>query len=208
MKLFVFPLGQSVLQPGSSRPLHIFEERYLQMVRDALLEKIPIAIAFVDGPEGSSEGPEMPVEGALLSFLRPVAGYGFPEILEERPDGSLLILVNGVGKVRLGPLIEAHRPYLMVEAEPLQEDQEITADQALQYLALQRHLVSWIGEHVQDVEVREQLVRSLEGPSEVIGTATSFLVTDPDFQQLILEQNDLNSKINLISGLLMTGQAN
>lgn len=52
----IFPLAL-VLVPGELLPLHIFEERYLLMVEEALAEGLPIGLALArqDQPEGRVE---------------------------------------------------------------------------------------------------------------------------------------------------------
>lgn len=204
MKLFVFPLGQVILHPGTSKPLNIFEPRYLRMVQDSMSEKIPIAVGFVD----QTEGPYLVNEGEPISFLRTIVGYGHPEILEQRMDGTLMVVLTAAGKARLGPAIETSRPYLMCEAEVISERNELDGEQALQYLNLQKHLMRWIGDHVDDQRTREQFAQALHGPLEVVGSAVAFLIRDPDLQQMILEMDDLNAKINAVMGILATGQVN
>jgi Lon protease-like protein len=227
MKLFVFPLGESVLHPGTSKPLNIFEPRYLRMIEDALTEKVPIAVAFVDRavlPDvtlGQSVGMRLGAEsfgsfeagfdervrrGLKLSFVRPVVGFGQPQVLERRMDATLLVNVPGEGKARLGQVLDDRRPYIVCEAEKITESYEIHADQALQYLGLQRRLAKWMGEHISDQKTRDHFVAALSGPLEVIGAATAFLITDPDMQQLVLEADDINEKINLVTGMLMSAQ--
>lgn len=203
MKLFVFPLGQVLLHPGTSKPLNIFEPRYLRMVQDSISEKIPIAVGFIEQPQGPYDA----FKGQKLSYLRQVVGYGMPEVLEQRMDGSLMILLPGEGKAMLGEVADDSKPYIIVEATPIIEGQELAEENALSYLNLQKQLVRWIGEHVVDQSTREQFVQALKGPVEVVGAAVSFLVRDPDLQQMILETDDINDKIHIIIGVLSTGQS-
>ena len=202
MKLFVFPLGQNLLHPGSSKPLNIFEPRYLRMVRDSLSEKVPIAIAFTEQP-ASTLDVQM---GQAVPHVRDIVGYGYPEVVEQRMDGSMLIILPCEGKARLGSVIENSKDYIVVQAEAVSEMTELTPHHAIPYLNLQKYLVRWIGQNVKDRQVQEQFVRSLLGPVEVVGAAVNYLIKDPDLQQVILEVNDINQKIDLISRVLLTGQ--
>ena len=185
MKLFVFPLNECVLHPGTSKPLNIFEPRYLKMVEDALAEQVPIALTFSDGA----------VPGV-------VAGFGVPELLEKRADGTLLIRLPGEGKARLKSVQVNVEPYLIAEGEEISENYEINAEQALAYMGLQRRLMKWMGEHIVDVATREHFVAALSGPQAALGAATAFLITDGDLQQLILEADDVNEKVGLLNGML------
>ncbi len=201
MKLFLFPLGHSLLHPGSSKPINIFEPRYLRMIRDSLDLKIPIAICFTDQPTSSLKY----AKGQPVAFVRDIVGFGYPEILEQRMDGSMLVLIPCEGKARLGLVLEDDKPYIVAEGEVVSETVELEADRAIAYLNLQKFLVRWIAQHVQDRQVQDQFVRSLLGPIEVVGAAVNYLVRDPDLQQTILETNDINIKIDTISRILQTG---
>lgn len=185
MRCFVFPLGESVLHPGTSKPLNIFEPRYLKMTEDALAAGVPVALCFADGA----------VPGAVV-------GYGLPELLEKRPDGTFLITLPGEGKARLRELVATDEPYLVAEIDPVTESYEIRADRALAYMSLQRQLMRWMGEHIVDVATRERFLAALSGPAPVLGAATAFLLKDADLQQLVLEADDVNDKIDLLTGML------
>lgn len=236
LKLFLFPLGETVLHPGTSKPLNIFEPRYLKMIEDAVSSKTPIALGFVDKAkasvapaktaEGTTVSPGQPDAQArpeiffedqsgfdprvrkhqFLNFVRPVVGYGHPEIFERRPDGTLLISIYGEGKARLGQVIDDRKPYIVIDAEVVAESYDLDPTQALQYLNLQRRLVRWMGDNIEDDATREHFIAALAGPRQVVGAINAFLINDPDMQQMILEANDVNEKINLLSGILNTGQ--
>ena len=56
----LFPLPGTVLLPGGLLPLHVFEERYREMLRDALAGERLIGMAFLlPGYEQASD-PENP----------------------------------------------------------------------------------------------------------------------------------------------------
>lgn len=202
MRLFVFPLGQTLLHPGTSKPLNVFEPRYLRMVQDAIAEDIPIAVGFTDGPidtDNLNYGDPIPQ-------LRSIAGFGKPEILEQRMDGTLLILIPGEGKAEINHVSDSGRPYLVVNAERIDEQNELSEGHGVVYLNLHRFLVTWIGRHIPDKSSQEQFLQGLKTPIEVVGAAVAYLVRDPDLQQLILETNDINEKLDLLSGIMSTSR--
>lgn len=202
MEVFVFPLGHVVFYPSTSKPLNIFEPRYLQMVRDSLATGTPIAIGHVDEPTQEYQY----FSGKDLGFVRQVAGYGHPVILEERSDGSLLIFLQGHGKVRLGAVKEKGSPYIVCEAEVLLENHIVDPGKAVAFMTINKVLVSWINTHVPDPVNRDQFLRNIRSPEEVIGCFASYLVADRDMQQLILESDDINEKIQLVGGLIQSGE--
>jgi ATP-dependent Lon protease len=202
MEIFVFPLGRVVFYPSTSKPLHIYEPRYVQMVRDSLATGTPIAIGYVDEPQGE----HVFHFGEPLSFVRPVVGFGHPLILEEHEDGSLMIFLQGQGKARLGRVTDASKPYIVCDSELIHENHEIAAGQAQDFFILNKVLIGWITTHVSDVVHREQFLRNIRSPEEVIGCFASYIVADHDMQQLILESDDINEKIHVINGLIQSGE--
>ena len=132
LKLPLFPLN-TVLFPGMTLPLHIFEPRYREMVNLCLASRQPFGVALIQtGPEVG--GPATP---------HPIGTYGAISRVERLPDGRLNIEVVGQERFRL---LELHhdQAYLTgtVERFPLQEgDPPATA-------ACARRLAPWIARYL------------------------------------------------------------
>jgi ATP-dependent Lon protease len=60
--------------------------------------------------------------------------------------------------------------------------------------------------HIMDQQTRSQFLNNIKSPEEVIGCYASYMVADHDMQQLILECDDINDKIKLITGLISSGE--
>lgn len=203
MELFVFPLGHFVFYPYTSKPLTVYEPRYLQMVKDAVETGTSIAVGYVDEPEHSYQYQF----GKPLSFTRSVVGYGHAVIHEQRADGSLLILLQGLGKAKIGNVLDKGVPYIVCEAESIQENNQVDREHLTSYLTLQKILFQWLAHHFPDPQHREMLMKNLRTAHEVLGTYSSYLVADRDIQQMILEMNDINEKIDILSGLVVSAYA-
>lgn len=191
MDVFLFPLVNVTLFPRTTKPLNIFEPRYLEMVRRSVESGTPIALGFIEDP--AAVGPVKP--GEPVSFVRDVAGYGTPQILEERNNGTMLVFLQGVGKCRLGAVKQTATPYIVCEATPIVEDHSIDPTLAPQVQALNKILARWITTHIPDPTQREVFLRNLSGPEEIVGAFASYLVRDYDLQQMVLEFDSLNEKI-------------
>jgi ATP-dependent Lon protease len=202
MKVFVFPLGNVVFYPSTSKPLNIIEPRYIQMVRDSISTNTPIALGYVDEPDQEYRYHS----GQSLSFVREVAGFGHPMILDERADGTLLIFLQGRGKAKLGTVIDAGAPYIVCEAELINENHLLENSVANEFMMINRVLKSWIENHIPEPQNRDQFMKSINSAEEVIGCFASYLVADHDMQQLLLESNDINEKVHLVSGLIASGE--
>jgi uncharacterized protein len=120
----LFPLG-TVLYPGLVLPLHIFEERYRQLVRDLLAGPEPRRFGVIAIREGRETG----VTG--VSSLHDVGCTATVRQVEEHEDGRYNLVTVGTDRFRLLRLNEG-RPYLCAELEPLPEQ---TGDEAVAGLA-------------------------------------------------------------------------
>jgi Lon protease-like protein len=110
----LFPLG-AVLYPGMLLPLHIFEERYRQLVRDLLDGPDPRrfgVIAIRKGRETGIDGVQSLYEVGCVATLRRV---------EQHEDGRYDIVTVGTQRFQLLSLDET-RPYLQGEVELLDDD--------------------------------------------------------------------------------------
>jgi uncharacterized protein len=121
----LFPLG-TVLYPGLLVPVHIFEERYRQLVRDLLNGPEPGrfgVIAIRKGRETGADGIGALYEIGCTATLRQV---------EEHQDGRFDLVTVGTQRFRLATL-DHSRPYLQGEVDVLPED---TGDQVAAGLAV------------------------------------------------------------------------
>ena len=89
----VFPLSNAVLFPDTVLPLHIFEPRYRQMIRDVSGGEGHLAIALLE------PGYEEDYEGSP-AFHR-VGTLGRIEDLESLPDGRFNLHLVGLRRVEL-----------------------------------------------------------------------------------------------------------
>src|SRR5262249_30386665 len=111
MELPLFPLN-SVLCPGIALPLHIFEERYRELVRHCIDTNSPFGIVLI------REGREVGAGG--ISF----AGVGtIAEIRDagRYEDGRYDLLIVGTRRFEIRRVLSGRRPYLMAEVDVLDE---------------------------------------------------------------------------------------
>ena len=110
----LFPLG-AVLYPGMLLPLHIFEERYRQLVRDLLGQPEPRrfgVIAIRKGRETGIDGVQSLYEIGCTATLRRV---------DPLDDGGFDLVTVGTQRFRLLALDQT-LPYLQGEVDLLAED--------------------------------------------------------------------------------------
>ena len=113
----VFPLSGALLLPGGRLPLHVFEQRYRNLVEDALDGDYAIGIIqpcrgqpevqLEIGEGGESEPPE----------LYGVGCAGLIERSERLRDGRYIILLRGVRRFRVERELPTSRGYRQVVAD-------------------------------------------------------------------------------------------
>lgn len=111
--LKVFPLPSAVLFPGTALPLHIFEPRYRELVRDALASDRVVALGDFEPGWERDYGGRPP--------MRPLACAGVLVWNEALPDGRYNVVLHGLARVRLLEELPPTHLYREVRAEVLEE---------------------------------------------------------------------------------------
>ncbi|MEK2690518.1 LON peptidase substrate-binding domain-containing protein [Bdellovibrio sp. GT3] len=197
MEVFLFPLVNVTLFPHTTKPLNIFEPRYLTMVKNAVAHNKPIAMGFIEDP--SKVGPVSP--GEPVPFVREIAGYGYAQIIEERVNGTLLVFLQGQGKLRLKHTVDHKTPYIVCEADIIPEQTLVDPQHLVRLQGLHKVLIRWIHTHIPDPAQRDMFLRNMNLPEEVVGSFASYMVRDYDLQQMVLEINDINEKVDFLHRL-------
>jgi Lon protease-like protein len=100
-KIFLFPLSL-VIYPGSSYPLHIFEERYKKMIAFCLETKSGFGIITKIGDDISKVG-------TYVNII---------QILKKYPDGKLDIVVKGIRRFIIISTTLHPNGYLVADTHP------------------------------------------------------------------------------------------
>lgn len=123
----LFPLG-TVLMPGASLPLHIFEPRYRQLTVDLVTGAVPGkefgVVAVREGWAPDDDG---------IDGLHAIGCTAELRDVRRLPDGRYDIVTRGARRFRLLSLDEGTKPYLMGSVEFLPDaptDAEQGADAA------------------------------------------------------------------------------
>src|SRR6185295_12990845 len=93
----------SVLFPGALLPLHIFEPRYQEMIRDVLETHHTLSVVMVTDQSLTDEHGHPQIAS--------IAGIGTIIDYAELPSGRFNILIRGRARVRLQELPFGEKPY-------------------------------------------------------------------------------------------------
>jgi Lon protease-like protein len=122
----IFPLGV-VLLPGERVPLHIFEERYKELISECLEMEREFGIVL-------AEGSGVRAVGTTAAVV---------EVLERFPDGRMDIVVQGRTRFRVDRITEG-RSFMTARVEDLEDvddGDDPTREETARCLTAYRHVV-------------------------------------------------------------------
>jgi uncharacterized protein len=194
-KLPLFPLG-AVLYPGMVLPLHIFEERYRQLVRDLLGSAEPRqfgVIAIRKGRETGVEGVQSLYEVGCTATLRRV---------EEYPDGRYDIVTVGTQRFRLLALDQS-LSYLQGEIEPL-TDEMVDQDAAAPLVrAVQVAFHAYLGALTREGGAVVKIDDLPDEPTLLSFLVAAAMVIDLTERQALLAEPDAMHRLSALRSLLV-----
>lgn len=155
------------------------------MVEDSLNKNIPIALAYV--PENGDT-------------YRSIAGFGLPQVIDQRPNDNLLVFLPGTAKVRIlsEDKSDPSLPYIVADCELVKEDFAIDPTLDTKFITLTNLLIQWVQKHIPDQEQREIFIRSLKGPQETVSAFAAYLIRDYDLQYEMMEIFNINDQIRYL----------
>jgi Lon protease-like protein len=133
----LFPLDL-VLLPGEQRPLHVFEERYKELIGECLEDDVEFGLVLSD-----DEG------------LRPVGTRAaVVEVLQEFDDGRMDVVIEGRQRFRLVELTEG-RSFTTAEIDDVDDDEpdeDPSGDEVTRAIDAFRHVVEAAQVEVDEVD--------------------------------------------------------
>lgn len=147
----LFPLASCILLPHATVPLHIFEDRYRAMTRDALDADGLIAMATFEGDVYKQNYTGAPP-------IRPHVCVGYIVHHERLHDGRYNMLLQGIARAEISEELDGHedgyRRAILRPTEPgvmeidLEEQREhlqtMLSDRYLKQLACIRNVSNWL----------------------------------------------------------------
>lgn len=199
----IFPLPGLVLFPHTHLPLHIFEPRYVELVRDALSGDHYMATANIRQTSDQALLDNPRIHNVLTQAR--IVDY------QELPDNRYFIMLEGICRIKLVEEISTGRAYRTVQATTLtdelfQEDR-VAINEARE--ALLQH-AEQLAERSQDLKARlNNLQNTHLHPGIIADVVASQVVRDPYTRQSILEQSNILRRLRMVDiqlKTLMAGQ--
>ena len=190
----VFPLPGVVFFPKTILPLHVFEPRYRQMVREAVTGEGLIAVSLLrSGWENDYQG---------SPAFHDVGTIGRIEDLEPQSDGRFYLRLVGLQRVVFGEIVQ-DQPYRIARALPLEETSVDERDSYLRsgkldLLASHGCLLRELTDHESPTVVLDDRI-----PFETaVNGACANLPVEPAVRQSLLEEDDLRRRYDRAAALL------
>jgi uncharacterized protein len=178
----LFPLG-TVLYPGLLMPLHIFEDRYRQLVGDLLAGPEPRQfglIAIRTGRETGVDGVRALYEIGCVATLRQVT---------EHDDGRFDVMTVGTQRFRLLELDDS-RPYLQGHVDLIGEESGDQAAAAGAVLSVQVAFRGYLDALAAQGAVRVSVPDLPDEPVLLSYLVASSMIVDLTDRQLLLAEPD------------------
>ncbi len=187
----IFPLARTVLLPGEVLPLHIFETRYRDMVRDALASHRVIGMVE-----------SLPESGAAdigAATVREVGCVGFIAQHQELPDGRFLLWLLGLERFHISEELHTATAYRQVRVNYIPAEE--SAAQLARIQPLRQELRSLLPTLVEaDETTRELLTSQINDVSDtqLIALTCQILELTADRKQRILEASTVVDRFLLV----------
>ncbi|MCX6551072.1 MAG: LON peptidase substrate-binding domain-containing protein [Acidobacteria bacterium] len=185
----IFPLPNVVLFPGVFLPLHIFEQRYREMVKDTLAGDRLVGMTLLrPGWDNNADG-QPPVYQ--------VGCVGLISHIEELEDGRYNLVLRGVEKFRIVKEEDLTRAYRRATVDYFEEQMSVADHEAVRR---QRHHIERLLTTVSDAP--DHPFPSNLSDEEVINALSQYLDLEPIERQALLEQTGVATRCSALIELL------
>ncbi len=190
----VMTLPSVALFPQALMPLHIFEPRYRQMLRDVLATNRLFAVAGIDpsqlGVPGQIEPPHR------------VATVGLVRACQKTDNGTSNLLIQGLCRIEIAGII-TDEPYRRIRVRALTseprthgEDYVVLRRELSRLLVLKHKLAS---RGPAGFGAMATFLKNVDDPEAFVDIAAFSLCDDPRLKQKLLETLDVRNRFNLFS---------
>ena len=184
----IFPLPNGVLFPNVFLPLHIFEPRYRNMVRDALAGDRVIGMVLQR-------------DGEVDAVVPPVYAVGCAGVVthvERLPDGRYNIVLRGFEKFRVRGEI-TRNAYRLASVDPLPE--RVLPDQRARLRAGREQVEALLERRLRDIGSQSSVPREM-ADEHLVNALAQYLEFDPVEKQLLLERDGAVARCESLIELL------
>ena len=191
LALPVFPLPGLVFFPGSLLPLHIFEARYRAMLAFCVARDMPVAVGRIARGHEHEQPGDPPVFDVM--------GVGRIARHQQLPDGRFNVVLGGVGRVRLAQELDPIEGYRRFETELLLDRSRDPAVAAAHIATIGACTISLASTNAGAAKAIGQALEAGLSPARTADALASVLFGDPDERQELLENLEVNERLERVA---------
>ena len=188
----VMTLPNTAFFPQALMPLHIFEPRYQEMLRDVLASNRLFAVAGIN--------PRKATEPGAFEPPHRVASLGIVRACQKNDNGSSNLLLQGLCRVEIVGIV-SDEPYRRIKIRALASDPGASAEENE---SLRKNLARLLN-------VRQKLARNVAGemtaflktvhdPEAFVDIAAFSMCDNSALKQKLLETLDVHARMELFKG--------
>jgi len=189
-EIAVMTLADMAFFPQALLPLHIFEPRYQQMIKDALSTDRLFAVAGLDAKLARATGQFEPSHR--------IATVGVVRACQKSGDGTSNLLLQGLARVELVEILSEH-PYRRARIRPLASTPGAEAGE-------NNRLRESLGKLLQTKQRLggtvppefTQFLKTVRDPEIFVDLAAATLCDDAALKQKLLETLDVHARLQLL----------
>ncbi|HTJ79651.1 MAG TPA: LON peptidase substrate-binding domain-containing protein [Rariglobus sp.] len=185
----VMTLPNLTFFPQALLPLHIFEPRYRDMLRDVLATNRLFAVAGLNSKDTSGQ----------FEPLYRIATIGIVRACQGNEDGTSNLLLQGLARVEVKDIV-SEEPYRSIRIQALTSQPGAETDENLRLRTSLSRLISTkqrLGGTISGEFTR--FLKTVEDP-EIFSDLTAFnLCDDPRLKQKLLETLDVHKRLELLN---------
>ena len=190
----VMTLPNTAFFPQALMPLHIFEPRYRQMLRDALASNRLFAVAGLDLDRIDEPGHFEP------SYR--VASVGMIRACQKNENGTSNLLLQGLCRVEIVRIVR-DKPYRQIRIRALSSEAGASSDENQ---ALRRELSRLLNLKMKlaagGANEMTAFLKTVEDPEAFVDIAAFSLCEDTSLKQRLLETLDVHRRLELFGAQL------
>jgi len=190
----VMTLPNTVFFPQALLPLHIFEPRYRQMLKDVLATNRLFAVARLDAAGAGKPGANEP--------LHRIASVGIVRACQKADNDTSNLLLQGLSRVEVLGIVR-EQPYRTISIRTLASAQGGNYDQletlrteVMRLVGLRKRLGTPAPQGI------TQFLETIEDTDTFADLAAFNLCEDGDFKQTLLETLDTRRRLELFAASL------
>jgi Lon protease-like protein len=203
----LFPIPNLVAFPGTIIPLHVFEPRYRQLVKDCIEDGRLIGVCHTkktirDAPQNQT-AEEMLRSNQATYQPQEVFSAGECKLIETTPDGRLLAEIHVEHRLAIQSEKQT-LPYRIVVCEELDDEPDQTEQDNRE---LQQKIAQLLHPMIaqQDQKIADALMNPAWEPDAFSFGIFQYLRLDPDVMQDILETRSAHARLSMIWQIVRQG---